>query len=76
MAGGEVWAGDVRSLHTGKKAASVHQVTAVFERSYMMLFSLKNFCIRSGAKLPKDLLFSFCQFVTLSTCCWKLSLLD
>lgn len=55
MADGEGWAGDVGGPYTvlRKKAAGVHQVTVV-SGSYVMLFILKDFCIRSGAKLPKD----------------------
>ena len=41
---------------------NIHQVTAGFGSS-VMLFILKNFCIRSAAKLPKDLLFSFCELM-------------
>lgn len=78
---GEGWAGCVKSPFTvlGRKAASLHQVIAVFG-SYEMLFILKNFCIRSVAKLPKDLFFSFCELmdhvIASSTCYWELSFHD
>lgn len=49
---------DLRSRFTvlGNKAASVHQITVVFENC-VMLFILRNFCIKSGYKLHRDLLF-------------------
>lgn len=49
---------DLRSRCTvlGNRAASVHQITVVFENC-VMLFILRNFCITSGYKLHRDLLF-------------------